>query len=134
MELNEMYLKIQHNYKVSIHELASRTRKAEYIELRQFLCSYLRDYNNMSLKKIGKILNRDHATVINALNVYKDRMLLEPSYANRYWEFIYIMRQSIDIERRDKALSILELIENKKTIGCKIRVIEKLLIHGSKVV
>ena len=53
---------------VNPDELFTVTRKREIVEARYFVWYFLkRDYPNLSLPFLGKIYNRDHATVINGI-------------------------------------------------------------------
>jgi IS30 family transposase len=88
----------------------------------------------MSLKEIGRALCRDHATIINSINKFNDRMDTDEDYANRYADFVYYMKRSKSDTKHDKAIKVLELIEGKPTIGGRLNVIKKLLSDGSKVV
>tara|TARA_R100001460_G_scaffold40545_1_gene75796 strand:+ start:179 stop:445 length:267 start_codon:yes stop_codon:yes gene_type:complete len=88
----------------------------------------------MSLKEIGRTLCRDHATIINSIRKFNDRMETEEDYANRYADFVYYMKRSKSDTKHDKALKILELLEGKPTIGGRLNVIKKLLTDGSEVV
>jgi IS30 family transposase len=114
------------------------------------VCNFLREETPMSLKEIGRALCRDHATIINSINKFNDRMDTDEDYANRYADFVYYMKRSksdtkhdkaIKVMKRsksdtkhDKAIKVLELIEGKPTIGGRLNVIKKLLSDGSKVV
>jgi IS30 family transposase len=88
----------------------------------------------MSLKEIGRALCRDHATIINSIKKFNDRMDTDEEYANRYADFVYYMKRSKSDTKHDKAIKVLELIEGKPTIGGRLNVIKKLLTDGSKVV
>jgi IS30 family transposase len=88
----------------------------------------------MSLKEIGRALCRDHATIINSINKFNDRMDTDEEYANRYADFVYYMKRSKTDTKHDKAIKVLELIEGKPTIGGRLNVIKKLMTDGSKVV
>lgn len=51
-------------------DLASKDRYRDLIYKRSFLYAVLKE-NGWHLSKIGKLFNRNHATVINALKVYE---------------------------------------------------------------
>jgi IS30 family transposase len=88
----------------------------------------------MSLKEIGRALCRDHATIINSINKFNDRMDTDEDYANRYADFVYYMKRSKSDTKHDKAIKVLELLESKPTIGGRLNVIKNLLSDGFKVV
>lgn len=58
--------------------LAQKCRKREIVEIRQIFCYFSREWSNVSLAKIGKLINRDHATVLHSHKQVKN--LLETDY------------------------------------------------------
>lgn len=52
---------------VSIPDIFSKSRKSEIVEARQLYCYLIRKH--LSLHKIGKIININHATVVHSVNV-----------------------------------------------------------------
>ena len=65
-------------------ELVSKTRKNEILETRQIFMDILERYTNGSQTFIGKLFNRDHATVIHAKKKVKNILDTEPEFRNRY--------------------------------------------------
>ena len=61
-----------------------KSRQAERVEIRQMVCLYLREHTCYSLPKIGKLVKRDHATVIWSVNTAKDRIAYERSFRENY--------------------------------------------------
>ena len=61
-----------------------KSREAERVEIRQMICLYLREHTCYSLPKIGKLVKRDHATVIWSVNTAKDRIAYERSFRENY--------------------------------------------------
>ena len=57
----------------SVDDIISRTRIQEVVEARQLFCHVIKERYDMPLSKIGKIIGRDHATVIHSLKVHSDR-------------------------------------------------------------
>lgn len=57
---------------VPIDVLKSRTRTRDIVILRQYYCAKANELTKNSLGKIGKLINRDHATVIYAIKVVRD--------------------------------------------------------------
>jgi hypothetical protein len=60
------------------------TRKRPYVEIRQLTMYCMRKFTYISSDKVGKIFNRDHATVLHAvktmdnlLNFHKDKTLID---------------------------------------------------------
>ena len=56
---------------IKAHKLDQPLRLREFNDIRSVLYAYLRG-RGLKLSDIGKMFNRDHATVINGLNRYND--------------------------------------------------------------
>lgn len=134
MTVRQVFKRIEENYDLSRAHLTCSDRSKRFIEMRQFVCNFLRDETAMSLKEIGKALYRDHATIINSLKKFNDRMDTDEDYANRYADFVYYMKRNKSDSKHDKAIKVLELLESKPTIGGRLMVIKNLMTDGSKVV
>jgi len=134
MDARHVFKRIEENYELSKAHLTCSDRSKRFIEMRQFMCNFLRDESPMSLKQIGRALCRDHATIINSIKKFNDRMDTDQEYANRYADFVFYMKRNDSDKERDKALKILELIESKPTIGDRLLVIQNLISDGSEVV
>lgn len=64
---------------ISIYDIRSKTRKKEVVHARYIICWLAYRYSNLSLNRIGKIIGKDHSTVLHAVatwvlwyNVYDD--------------------------------------------------------------
>lgn len=134
MNARHVFKRIEENYDFSRAHITCADRSKRFVEMRQFVCNFLREETPMSLKEIGRALCRDHATIINSIKKFNDRMDTDEDYANRYADFVYYMKRSKADTKHDKAIKVLELIEGKPTIGGRLNVIKKLLTDGSKVV
>jgi len=134
MNTRHVFKRIQENYDLSKPHITCADRSKRFVEIRQFMSNFLREETPMSLKEIGRALCRDHATIINSINKFNDRMDTDEDYANRYADFVYYMKRSKADTKHDKAIKVLELLEGKPTIGGRLNVIKKLLTDGSKVV
>lgn len=134
MDARHVFKRIEENYELSKAHLTCSDRSKRFIEMRQFMCNFLRDESPMSLKQIGRALCRDHATIINSIKKFNDRMDTDQEYANRYADFVFYMKRNDSDAERDKALKILELLESKPTIGDRLLVVQNLISDGSKVV
>jgi chromosomal replication initiation ATPase DnaA len=68
--MDEMIEHIADCCNVSVELMKSKTRKREVAVPRQiafyFLCKRFNKFENVALHRIGKMLNRDHATVIHS--------------------------------------------------------------------
>ena len=134
MDIRHVFKRIEENYGLGKIHITCADRTKRFIEMRQFMCNFLRDETDMSLKQIGSALHRDHATIINSIKKFNDRMDTDEEYANRYADFVYYMKRNDNDAHHDKALKVLELLEGKPTIGGRLNVIKNLLDDGSKMV
>ncbi len=50
--------------------ITQKTRKREYVLARQIIYKILRQHYNLSLMQIGKMLHKDHSTVIHSLEMH----------------------------------------------------------------
>jgi chromosomal replication initiator protein len=66
-------------FKVTVQELRSKSRKKEVAFPRQVAMYLARKYTEQSLADIGKAFNRDHSTVLHSIKVVSDRQLRETS-------------------------------------------------------
>lgn len=57
---------------ISIIDLTSRSQKRDIVDKRAITYNFLRDHTKLTLKKMGSIFGRDHASILNGLNLYKD--------------------------------------------------------------
>jgi len=66
-------------FKVSVQDMQSRTRKKAIVFPRQVAMYLSRAHTQQSLADIGKAFGRDHATVLHAIKVVNDRILRDVS-------------------------------------------------------
>ena len=66
-------------FKVSVQDMQSRTRKKAIVFPRQVAMYLSRAHTQQSLADIGKAFGRDHATVLHAIKVVSDRILRDVS-------------------------------------------------------
>ena len=59
---------------VSIEEIAGQSRKGNIIVARQMFCYVARQKNKFKFRQIGKIIGKDHSTVINSVKTVKDML------------------------------------------------------------
>ncbi len=65
---------IARQFKVSIRDLQSRSRKKTITFPRQISMYLARKYTEQGLAEIGKVFNRDHSTVLHSVRVISDAM------------------------------------------------------------
>jgi len=74
---------------IEIDEIKGRNRYNDIVKARQFFCHLSKTFEvrlkmNISLTMIGKEINKDHTTVIHAINKCNDFLCTEPDYKEEY--------------------------------------------------
>jgi hypothetical protein len=67
-------------YRVTAEQLTSASRKTDVVTPRAIVMYLMRRYSPLSLKRIGEILDRDHTTVIHAVDKVTDRMSYDEEF------------------------------------------------------
>ena len=81
MSKDEILQIIAEECMVSVGDIVDKTRKKEVVNGRFIFCGIMKDYFGHSLKKIGEYVgNRDHTTIIHAVEKYHDRYQTEEHY------------------------------------------------------
>ena len=63
-----------HDRNLNLQDVLGRTRRREYVETRQVAMYILREYEKKTFHDIGRLFDRDHATVIHAWKKFKSLM------------------------------------------------------------
>lgn len=69
---------------LDIPDLAEPNRTRNHIHARSIYYEVAKNFTNSSLAKIGKEINRDHATVIHGLNNFKLYSFHDPKFIKHY--------------------------------------------------
>ena len=75
------------NLIATIHGITLRNRKQELKYKQHYFCWFVRDKSELTLKEIGSILNKDHATVLHSIRSCNNLLDIKDSY------FINIIKQ-----------------------------------------
>jgi chromosomal replication initiator protein len=88
-EFEYMICRIEENFEIynpkdfiKKHKLATKSRVRDYVILRQELMFRIRNRTKLSLTDIGKLFNRDHATVISGIKQVKNMRTYNDSIYN----------------------------------------------------
>lgn len=80
---------VSNDYQLPKHALTNGGRQKRVAEARQVAMFLTRTITPLSFKEIGMFFGgRDHGTVIHAMRVVRNRMLVEESFATRINNFI----------------------------------------------
>jgi chromosomal replication initiator protein len=79
LKQSEILKGVSEYYHVTIQEMKSKSRKANYVRARQAAYYFLKLYTRLTLKEIGTLLgNRDHTSVIHGLQTIKHLVEVYP--------------------------------------------------------
>lgn len=71
-------------YNTPLSAYLERSRKAEIVMVRAFLCKFLREETTLSLIQIGRLLKLHHATVIYNNRKMEEEMKIYPATEKEY--------------------------------------------------
>lgn len=71
-EPDEILNKVCKYFKANPDDVTSKSRRRELVEVRYICISLIKNYTNLTLFKIGRIFDRDHSTIIHAINTVND--------------------------------------------------------------
>ena len=71
-------------YHTPLSAYLERSRKAEIVMVRAFLCKFLREETKLSLTQIGRLLKLHHATVIYNNRKMEEEMKIYPATEKEY--------------------------------------------------
>lgn len=104
----DILLPICEYYNIDIFDAISKSRKKEYVKIREMYCKIAYGLCKKGIKKkngtiytrymsyadIGEIINRDHATVINCRKSFKTHYKIESDYKQEYEEILTKFKQN----------------------------------------
>ena len=123
----EIITAVCENFKVSFDTLQSSSRYHNHVMARAFVYKLIREHyqNNVSLKDIGAIFYRDHATVMNGLEKCSDLCDTNRLYRDKMDYIVHSING--DIFEPKKALNEALEIESIEELKQQIKlIIEKL--------
>ena len=65
---------------VTAAEAMKKSRKSEFVKVRHIYCAILKKYYGFSYPKIGEIMDKDHTTIINSVDKFRNRYINEEDY------------------------------------------------------
>jgi Bacterial dnaA protein helix-turn-helix len=96
IKLQEITQIICDYFNVTKEDLMTNSRKNEHVIPRSFIFRIMRDVygKNISLKTLGAVFNRDHATVLNSIQKNEELLETNTKYRLKYAEFISIQSEN----------------------------------------
>ena len=118
-------------YNVKWTSILSKSRKTVIIDPRRLYCGILRNVFGLTFHQIGKILNKNHATIVHNTKIHDNFVRILKSYKNNYEEIEsmfylnenYYEHEVLSVERKMDLLSarLNSLIEKKNEYKLKIK-------------
>jgi chromosomal replication initiation ATPase DnaA len=82
-------------YGCEIEDLKSNSRKVEIIILRKHFAYFARTEAKLSLKEVGKMIGKDHATILNYCNFIEGKIQVYPDE----FEVVNELREIIELHK-----------------------------------
>ena len=119
--------------KTSGIDIAEKTRRREVVWLRNIYFYFAKKHTKASLEKIGKLVNRDHATVLHGIKKYHINIIYDDFkalVATIKKELPYLEGEDIDKLTREE-LEIKMLYSNKKRLEKQIEIYKNMIDSDS---
>ena len=96
MEIENIIIKeVCDYYHVTIEEMKYRSRLRELVKVRQLIMFFCRKYTILSSEAIGKLINRDHSTVLSGIKNVQDQFDTDKNYRMQFNELNEKIKNSI---------------------------------------
>ena len=79
-----VFYEVKNEYGLSISHIRNKTRISYVREARQVFTQLMREHSSMTTTEIGKLINRDHSTVVVTTKVVGHELDTNAVYRNRY--------------------------------------------------
>ena len=81
LTIDEILEKVCRHYKVEQRQVFSKSRKRDYVQVRQVSMYLAQKYTKMPAGRIGQLIgNRDHSTVIHSCNAIEQRLKVDMAF------------------------------------------------------
>lgn len=81
---------------ISVDDVSMRCRKRKYVNARCAFANVMFEKNILrNASEIGRLINRDHATVINSLKNHEDFNITDAYYQKQYKEVVRLVENRV---------------------------------------
>lgn len=116
---------------VPVSDLKGRGRKQHISRARQVCYALIRELTDMSLPSIGRLMNRDHSTVIYAIDMMPEYLARDPDLSTLYnaarqacvVQVNPLEGQEFEVADLSRALEALEQEQRRRDAGRKRRIV-----------
>ena len=91
-----VFNEVRNEYGLSISHIRNKTRISYVREARQVFTQLMRECSSMSTKEIGRLVNRDHSTVIATTKAVRRELDTNALYRNRYSKMKFNIESKIE--------------------------------------
>lgn len=82
LTIDDILEKVCHHYGINQQHVFSKSRKRDYVQVRQISMYLAQKYTKMPASRIGQLIgNRDHSTVIHSCNTVEQRLKVDKSFS-----------------------------------------------------
>ena len=82
LTIDDILEKVCKHFNVSQHLIISKSRRRDYVQVRQISMYLAQKYTKMSAARIGQLIgNRDHSTVIHSCNTIEQRLKIDKGFS-----------------------------------------------------
>ena len=86
--VDKIFASIQKKYNIKREDIVSSKRTKDIANARHITVYTIRSVTDMSLPNIGKIIDRDHSTVLSSIEAVEKKMAQNPVYRAEIEEMI----------------------------------------------
>jgi|APGre2960657404_1045060.scaffolds.fasta_scaffold00206_11 chromosomal replication initiator protein len=91
-----VFNEVRNEYGLSISHIRNKTRISYVREARQVFTQLMREHSSMSTTQIGRLVNRDHSTVIATTKAVRRELDTNALYRNRYSKMKFNIESKIE--------------------------------------
>ena len=91
-----VFNEVRNEYGLSISHIRNKTRISYVREARQVFTQLMREHSSMITTDIGRLVNRDHSTVIATTKAVRRDMDTNALYRNRYSKMKFNIESKIE--------------------------------------
>ena len=82
LTVDDILEKVCKHFNVAQHQIISKSRRRDYVQVRQISMYLAQKYTKMSAARIGQLIgNRDHSTVIHSCNTIEQRLKIDKGFS-----------------------------------------------------
>jgi chromosomal replication initiator protein len=82
LTIDDILEKVCKHYKVEQRHITSKSRRRDYVQVRQISMYLAQKYTKMPAARIGQLIgNRDHSTVIHSCNTIEQRLKIDKGFS-----------------------------------------------------